>query len=143
MKQSEVKFRVWDKREEKMIYEEDCEGEDSKYKIGITLSGAAGDLREDDWYGGWIEESEDYVLMQYTGLKDKNGKRIYEKDIVKGRFVLDDVEDYLYLSLTEKEKKEQAKLFMVEDIFYLYTNPTPDDLEVIGNIYQDNNLLEQ
>jgi uncharacterized phage protein (TIGR01671 family) len=87
------------------------------------------------------QADDDCVLMQYTGLKDENGKEIYEGDILLGRFVLNDVENFIFLSLTEKEKMEQSKLFIVKDIFYPYTSPLPEDLEVIGNIFENPDLL--
>jgi len=84
-----------------------------------------------------------YVIQLFTGLLDKNGKEIYEGDILLGRFVLDEVEDHIFLSLTEDEKETQSKTFVVNDIFYPYTNQIPEDLEVIGNIYENPNLLSE
>jgi hypothetical protein len=84
-----------------------------------------------------------YVIQLFTGLLDKNGKEIYEGDILLGRFVLDEVEDHIFLSLTEEEKETQSKVFVVNDIFYPYTNQIPEDLEAIGNIYENPNLLSE
>ncbi len=90
-----------------------------------------------------VLEKDEFELMQYTGIKDKNGKAIYEGDIVLGRFILDDVEDYIYLSLTDMERKNQSKTFLIKDISYLYTNPIPEDIEVIGNIYENKDVLKE
>lgn len=79
--------------------------------------------------------------MQSTGLIDKNGKEIFEGDVILGKFILNDVEDYLFLRLTESEKNSQSKIFIIKDIFYMYTNPVPEDVEIIGNIYENPELL--
>lgn len=82
-----------------------------------------------------------WPIMQYTGLKDKNGKEIYEGDIVKGSFEEDNVTDHMWLTLTAKEKKQGFRLFTIDNIFGPYVTPLPDDVEVIGNIYENKELL--
>lgn len=108
----EIKFRVWDEKE--MLYESNSSLFD----------------RECD--GSGI----DYQLMQYTGLKDKNGREIYEGDIVKekgsGNEVIGLVDPFNQLFNTET-------VALAGYLYYLSKEKI--DIEIIGNIYSNPELL--
>jgi uncharacterized phage protein (TIGR01671 family) len=77
-------------------------------------------------------------IMQFTGLHDKNGKDIYEGDIIGNKEK--DNEDNIYICE-----------FSIEDAAFLFCSPFDgevleqnnfvNDLEIIGNIYENPNLL--
>lgn len=99
---------------------------------------------------GEVLEDEDYIVMQCTGLKDKNGKLIYEGDIVKTDFkfstvtvnpFLFDIGDVAFSEyfggwvINSKENPapyQQARLGKID----------AENCEVIGNIYENKELLE-
>ena len=116
-----IKFRAWDKENEKMMKVSSLHLENKE--ISVKENGTFHLFRMQD-------------LMQYTGLKDKNGKEIYEGDIV----ILNDAEEenrcivkYKYGSYILVDGDLREDLSNVEDRF----------LEVIGNIYENKNLLEE
>ena len=82
-------------------------------------------------------------LMQYTGVKDKNGKEIYEGDIVKYKFPY----DTRLKHISPVKFLETEVSFGIKDIYGneipLYTISANNYFEVIGNIYKNKNLLEE
>ena len=70
------------------------------------------------------------IFMQYTGLKDKNGKEIYERDVVtRGR------------NLGGQEQEHHIVIFDYD--FLSFLDRTPENIiEVIGNIYENSELLD-
>lgn len=106
-----------------------------------------------DLVGGEIEQYfEDVELMQYTGLKDKNGTEIYEGDVlerevhvvlhgtdldkwIKERVVVDWKYSGWYVNEDELE-------FVLDEGVDRHTLCRQTALEVVGNIYENPELLE-
>ena len=79
-------------------------------------------------------------LMQYTGLKDKNGTEIYEGDIVvhyDGELTFKAIVEWDYWSWYLKGVIPEDN-FQIEDV----TDRNVSDVQIIGNVYEHPELLE-
>jgi hypothetical protein len=132
------KFRAWLKKEQKMDNEIDHISwlEDELYCIGDGIT--------------YMVSAEDLVLMQSTGLKDKNGKEVFEGDVVSRNSGMPSVVEF------GKWIYEEDFGYKIKNIgFYLNSSYDDDEFfqamdyedirknyEVIGNIYENPELLE-
>jgi len=123
----EIKFRAWDKENEKMMKVSSLHLENKE--ISVKENGTFRLFRMQD-------------LMQYTGLKDKNNKEIYEGDIV---LVKPGGTSTWYKTVVKfKEGAFIASLIDGEDYIYIFNRGfDSNDFEIIGNIYKNKKLLEE
>lgn len=129
----ELKFRIWDKKQK--TYH--CKLPHNA--SGIFYLSSNGVLFSD--FGNSVApevRQDDFIIEQYTGLKDKNGKEIYEGDIL---------DDHSGVSIVE---------FSTEDVgscgccvpefwgtgFIISKNTSPLNCEIIGNIHENPELLK-
>ena len=124
----EIKFRAWLKEERKMVNVETL-------FIGINRL-CFGNSKTEDLFFRDFEEVE---LMQYTGLKDKNGKEIYEKDIVscnKYKNIVVFFENGCFK--VRYPKNDTTNIICTLDTFL-----EKYKCKISGNIYENFELLEE
>lgn len=119
MKQ-EIKFRAWNKKDKVMV---------DVAAMNFGPSGLWSLIEDAD--DAELQLADSYELMQYTGLHDKNGREVYEGDIVKNE----------YGKVMEVQYDPRSAAFGVGD-YYFGTIGSGKTLEVIGNIFDNPELLE-
>lgn len=134
----ELKFRIWIK-DEKRYYDE---SDEESYMIvpngNVTYTSEAYEE-----YGVWFNDTTNatngVIVEQYTGLKDKNGKEIYEGDLVEYTTC--------YYGNEKRHRKVVEWSEWDSDDFgephnLGYSNLS-ECMEVIGNVHENANLLEK
>lgn len=119
----EIKFRAWDIESPAMMDWEEIQ--DMWYSLG---------------YGDGVLGADHWIPMQYTGIKDKDGKEIYEGDIIYY-----DAEDIvLIIKWTEAYSREQWCAVYRDSKLWCFEGGIPDsvDIEVIGNIVENPELIK-
>lgn len=129
-----IKFRAWDKEKKRMLPVEDINWMDSDTKDFVTVWDKTKDGYGDEVGGYTMEFPVECILMQYTGLKDKNGKEIYEGDIVKPNLKTEELN-------TPLEVIYFAGGFTV-DGWGIAALAQDYKWEVIGNIYSNPELIK-
>ena len=119
------RFRAWLKKEQKMDNEIDHISwiEDELYCIGDGIT--------------YMVLAEDLVLMQSTGLKDKNGKEIFEGDILKNNNYITSV-FYEKGAYCVKFRRTTNTTVTMNVISFIEKYKT----KIVGNIYENPELLE-
>jgi uncharacterized phage protein (TIGR01671 family) len=121
----EIKFRAWDIKHKKFI---DLNGFEVAFKNCLNV----GSITQIFEQGKLISFNPDEIdLLQFTGLKDKNGKEIYEGDIIKWEWVSENIE------LVEFRDGAFCPFGWNHNAFQ-----NLNLIEVIGNIYESPNLLK-
>lgn len=131
----EIKFRVYDKDLKKMRYLNN-----SHDFICFDEKGNGYYHNMQTGLGEWFSD-----LMQYVGLKDKNGVEVYENDIIDihqtvngyNQFVIQ-YDNYKFSARYYNQKAKQILGWYQYDLDKLFEiNETEKEMEVIGNVYEN------
>lgn len=140
----EIKFRAWNKATETMFYD--------PYYFEQLRDGTC--QFYEDWRDLEDGRSSPCEIMQFTGLKDKNGKNIYEGDIVRILYTdwiskSDDDHRTIEQYLIDLSNIGQVVFYntsweiLRKDTIYPIEPGRHGFIEVIGNIYEHKHLLNE
>ena len=128
----EIKFRAWDKNKKDMIFDS------IEFETRLLNSNSDGDGSRYIGFSNFHFNL--FEIMQFTGLTDKNGKEVYEGDVVKGI-------EYWPFHPNESIDETIGEIIFDELLYgYSITDGNKpichmDEIEVIGNVYQNPELL--
>lgn len=117
----EIKFRAWENERMRHDFWQRCD-------LGNYLNGKG--------------VFKDVIVMQYTGLKDKNGKEIYENDFFDCIYKKDGCKHMQLVVWNDKRAMFTLKPYgKCDQVNVKHTMTELERLEVIGNIYENKELL--
>jgi len=119
-----IKFRAWDKKVKQML-----EIEKIHFSMNKIICFDLYQKKKVFSQKSFRKSSKDIILMQYTGIKDKNGKEIYEGDIVKTQYIGSEGTKEIKYNI----KYNFSGFGFIENL---------DTSEIIGNIYENPELLK-
>jgi uncharacterized phage protein (TIGR01671 family) len=129
----EIKFRAYDKKYKDF-------SEEPFFRLLIAKDGQVYNTEEDHWY----KPEERYVIQFYTGLKDKQDNEVYDGDLLR-----DDEAHYRVFWNYEAAAWDLERLEDGSNMigFDCYTRSIVADIigdsKLIGNIYENPNLIEK
>ena len=139
--QREIKFRVWNNTDKEMYFSKPLEFRNLGYMDledgGDGLYGLMGHALTTS--KGIDTNKKEFIIQQWTGLKDSKGNEIYEGDIIS----------YLqHLFNTSPDnypvKTKEVKWKNMQGCWNVYESQAGEsDLEVIGNIFENSELLNK
>lgn len=126
----QIQFRVWDRDAEKMIYPK------RGYQGHYTMSLAGEFLNLQNGVAG-----DEVSVMEFTGLVDKNGRDIYEGDLIN--FSTYHTEETVEHKNHEVFYAEELAMFLFvrdESRICMFDHVMEETLEVVGNVWETKNL---
>ena len=122
MKKREIKFRAWDKKDKEMIRGDTLGELLYKAKNGLDINYAI----------------DNFEWLQFIGLKDRNGKEIYEGDIIQ--IISKEAENWFQKN---KDGFPYAIIRFAGGIFEPFNLIHGESCEIIGNIYENPELIKK